>query len=221
MVEISSTLVTPFGVKYLGNPKTHGRHNHSRGDVDGSADTLLERSHDTEEIKTEMGLERLGLWGISFQLINLVTLAIFPALSYVPLLTFLQLPVVFALWSLLLPGSSLLTVLSRFTRHLTSQSHLAFILFFFLSISRLGLWFYDLATQQLTQTMTVGSQRSSFTGIEYCFISLFELAHHVMTIVFHKPEQFKWIALISFMAVATSTIAYAGWVWKTRGHLVH
>jgi iron-regulated transporter 1 len=89
MVEISSTVVTPFGVKYLGNPKTHGRHNHSRGDVDGSADTLLERPHDTEEIKTEMGLERLGLWGISFQLINLVTLAIFPAFSYVPLLTFL------------------------------------------------------------------------------------------------------------------------------------
>jgi iron-regulated transporter 1 len=104
---------------------------------------------------------------------------------------------------------------------LTSQPSSAFVLFFFLSVSRLGLWIYDLTTQQLTQTMTVASERSSFAGVEYSFVSLFELAHHVMTIVLHRPEQFKWIALISFVAVTISTIAYAGWVWKMRGHLVH
>lgn len=69
--------------------------------------------------------------------------------------------------------------------------------------------------------MTVASQRSSFTGVEYSFVSLFELGHHLMAIVFHRPEQFKWIALISLIAVLTSTVAYAGWVWKMRGHLVH
>jgi len=95
------------------------------------------------------------------------------------------------------------------------------MLFFFLSISRLGLWIYDLTTQQLTQTMTIPSQRSSFTGVEYSFISLFELAQFIITIVLHKPEQFKWIALMSWLAVAVSTVADAGWVWKMRGHLVH
>lgn len=109
----------------------------------------------------------------------------------------------------------------RFMGGLPSQPLIAFILFFFLSISRLGLWIYDLTTQQLTQTMTVASQRSSFTGVEYSFVSLFELGHHLMAIVFHRPEQFKWIALISLIAVLTSTVAYAGWVWKMRGHLVH
>ena len=103
----------------------------------------------------------------------------------------------------------------------SSQPRLTFILFFFLSISRLGLWVYDLTTQQLTQTMTIPSQRSSFTGVECSFVSLFELGHHVMTIILHRPEQFKWITLVSLMAVATSTAAYAGWVWKMRGHLVH
>lgn len=104
---------------------------------------------------------------------------------------------------------------------MTSQPALAFILFFFLSVSRLGLWIYDLTTQQLTQTLTASSQRSSFTGVEYTFVSLFELAHHVITIVLHKPEQFKWIATMSLVAVTVSTVAYAGWVWRMRGHLVH
>ena len=43
----------------------------------------------------------------------------------------------------------------------------------------------------------------------------------MITIVLHRPEQFKWIALMSWCAVAISTAAYAGWVWKMRGHLVH
>lgn len=109
----------------------------------------------------------------------------------------------------------------RIIEQLTPQSRLAFTLFFFLSISRLGLWVFDLTTQQLTQTMNVASKRSSFAGVEYSFISLFELGQHAMTIVLHQPDQFKWIALVSLLAVVTSTVAYAGWVWNMRGHLVH
>lgn len=71
VVEISSTVVTPAGVRYLGNPKTHGRYNDAGDDNDESADTLLETPHE-QVIKTEMGLERLGLWGLIFQLVNLV-----------------------------------------------------------------------------------------------------------------------------------------------------
>ena len=97
----------------------------------------------------------------------------------------------------------------------------AVMLFFFLSTSRLGLWIYDLTTQQLTQTMTTPAQRSTFTGIECSFVALFELAQNVMTISLHRPEDFKWIALVSWSAVALSSVIYAAWVWKMRGHLVH
>ena len=130
----------------------------------------------------------------------------------------------FALWQLSpTPGSassSLPHLVSRLLA-IPSQPLLAFILFFFLSISRLGLWIYDLTTQQLTQTMVTPNQRSSFTGVEYSFVSLFELAQFVITIILHKPEHFKWIAIMSWFAVLVSTVAYAGWVWKMRGHLVH
>lgn len=50
---------------------------------------------------------------------------------------------------------------------------------------------------------------------------MFELAQHGVSIILHRPDQFKWIALISFISVITSTTAYARWVWKMRGHLVH
>lgn len=76
VVEISSTIVTPAGVRYLGNPKTHIRRPDSTGDGDESTAALLEASGGVE-VKTEMGLERLGLWGISFQLINLVSSSAF------------------------------------------------------------------------------------------------------------------------------------------------
>lgn len=42
MVDISSTVVTPVGVNYLGNPKTHSHYNNSGEGRDESADTLLE-----------------------------------------------------------------------------------------------------------------------------------------------------------------------------------
>ena len=130
---------------------------------------------------------------------------------------------ILALWSLSsdTPSGSLPNLASRILGTITSHHLLAFVLFFFLSISRLGLWIYDLTTQQLTQTMTPPSQRSSFTGVEYSFVSLFELGQHIVAIILHQPEQFKWIALMSWTAVAISTIIYAGWVWKVRGHLVH
>lgn len=128
-----------------------------------------------------------------------------------------------AIWSLSsgAPDGSMPHLVSRNLGSITSQPLLAFVLFFFLSISRLGLWIYDLTTQQLTQTMTSPSQRSSFTGVENSLISVFELVQHLVAIILHRPEQFKWIALMGWTAVAVSALIYTGWVWRMRGHLVH
>jgi len=160
---------------------------------------------DSNETKTTTGLERLGLWGLSFQLLNLV-------------------PVVFALWSLSPAPTSnpfLFSNILSFPAVTSSPTLLAFLLFFFLALSRLGLWIYDLTTQQLTQTMVPPFFRSSFIGVEYSFASLFELCNYILAIIFSRPEQFKWVAGISWCAVGCSAVMYAGWVWKERGHLVH
>jgi solute carrier family 40 (iron-regulated transporter), member 1 len=70
VVEISSTVVTPFGVDYLGKAHHHHRHRHGLDD-DGSENELLEEALHYHG-STETGLERLGLWGITWQLLNLV-----------------------------------------------------------------------------------------------------------------------------------------------------
>ena len=72
IVEISSTVVTPFGVQYLGKAQNHG---YIRGNIRRSEDSetaLLEIESLDLKGRTETGLERLGLWGISWQLLNLV-----------------------------------------------------------------------------------------------------------------------------------------------------
>ncbi|KAK0104551.1 hypothetical protein ONS95_004839 [Cadophora gregata] len=211
LVEISSTVVTPVGVQYLGKARNHGRFRGRDVLGEGDNETLLSLDSITDRGgSTETGLERLGLWGISWQLLNLV-------------------PVVFALWSLSpasqaypgpKDGSDGSSLLARIVPR-TSPTLIAFTLCTFLSLSRLGLWIYDLTTQQLTQTLTSTTSRSSFTGVEYSFVSLFELAQNLIAIVLSRPQDFKWIALISWVAVAISTLMYATWVWRMRGHLVH
>lgn len=79
VVEISSTVVTPVGVQYLGKAKSHGRF---RGrDVSRGEDAMgLLQGITEQEGRTEIGLERLGLWGLTWQLVNLVMHSILPFL---------------------------------------------------------------------------------------------------------------------------------------------
>ncbi len=97
----------------------------------------------------------------------------------------------------------------------------AAMLFLFLSISRLGLWVFDLTTQEVTQSRVTPAQRSSFAGTEMAFVSLFELSQWVFATVFPRPEQFRYLAAGSLAAVGCSLVMYSTWVRRQRGHLVH
>ncbi|KAJ8058287.1 hypothetical protein OCU04_012481 [Sclerotinia nivalis] len=200
--EISSTVVTPFGVRHLSKAHGHGQYDRLYRS-DDSDESLLEGEHVIDEPgRVATGLERLGLWGLSWQLINLI-------------------PVTLILWTLSsTPSNSIPTLLPRIVPS-TNSILLPLLLFTALSFSRLGLWIFDLTTQQLTQTLVTPTQRSSFTGCEYSLVAFFELGNNVMAMVWSRPEQFKWVALVSLGAVGFSAVMYAGWVRSVRGHLVH
>lgn len=78
VVEISSTVVTPFGVRILGTAcKINEQGFHGIEMPRSSSGLLLVEDGDDEmvesaETKTVIGLERLGLWGLCWQLGNLV-----------------------------------------------------------------------------------------------------------------------------------------------------
>lgn len=94
-------------------------------------------------------------------------------------------------------------------------------MFSFLSFSRLGLWVFDITTQELTQTYVAPTTLASFAGTEMFFVSLFGLSQWILAATISRPEQFRWLALVSLGTVACSTGMYASWVMRHRGHLMH
>ena len=113
--------------------------------------------------------------------------------------------------------SRFLTLASPFASHLFA----AVVMFTFLSLSRLGLWVFDLTTQEITQTGVQSQMRSSFAGTEMALVSFFELSQWILAAIISRPEQFHWLALGSLGAVLCSTCMYAWWVRRQRGHLMH
>lgn len=89
------------------------------------------------------------------------------------------------------------------------------------TLSRLGLWGFDLSVQYLVQESTPEATRGSFSAVEASLQSLFELLSFATTMVFAKPEQFKFPVYISAGAIAMSAVCFAGFVRKERGHLLH
>ncbi|KAK4987120.1 hypothetical protein LTR50_004816 [Elasticomyces elasticus] len=100
--------------------------------------------------------------------------------------------------------------------------------------SRVGLWGFDLSAQIIVQegwtacerTLTRNQEvepdyRGSFSALEASFQNAFELLAFASTIVFPKPEQFRYPAVISAVAVASAGVLYALFVRQRRGHLLH
>ncbi|KAI1360012.1 Ferroporti-1 [Xylaria arbuscula] len=204
LFEISSTIITPRGIVYLG--KT-GRHRLASGDNSGDESNISlmheesQQEDVTEDGRTVVGLQRLGLWGMSSQLLNTI-------------------PVVLALW-VISPNrdESLPALFPRLTDELSVGWSL--VLFSFLAFSRLGVWIFDLTTQQLTQTLVHKTQRSSFAGVENSVVNVFEVLGAGAAIAFPRVEQYRWLALASLASVLLSWCLYAWWVRAQRGHLVH
>ncbi|WDK23049.1 iron transporter [Colletotrichum graminicola] len=107
-------------------------------------------------------------------------------------------------------------------------------------ISRLGLRGFDLCIQIIVQevrkTILCGGDpvltrvalqeveaesRGRFSTIEAAWQNTFELLSFLSTIVFFRPAQFNWPALISVTAVTSASLAYTAYVGRKRGHLIH
>ncbi|KAK4995205.1 hypothetical protein LTR66_004929 [Elasticomyces elasticus] len=87
--------------------------------------------------------------------------------------------------------------------------------------SRVGLWGFDLSAQIIVQEEVEPDHRGSFSALEASFQNAFELLAFASTIVFPKPEQFRYPAVISAAAVASAGVLYALFVRQRRGHLLH
>ncbi|KAL9095170.1 MAG: hypothetical protein Q9165_002426 [Trypethelium subeluteriae] len=89
------------------------------------------------------------------------------------------------------------------------------------ALSRVGLWGFDLSAQMIIQEQVEDNQRGAFSSTEALFQNLFELLSYVSTLIFSRPDQFKWPVIISTIAVYMAGGLYTFYVRKRRGHLFH
>ncbi|TQN71685.1 Solute carrier family 40 member 1 [Colletotrichum shisoi] len=88
-------------------------------------------------------------------------------------------------------------------------------------VSRLGLRGFDLCTQIIVQEEVEAESRGRFSTAEAAWQNAFELLSYLSTIVFFRPAQFNWPALLSVVAVTSASLAYTAYVGRKRGHLIH
>jgi iron-regulated transporter 1 len=88
-------------------------------------------------------------------------------------------------------------------------------------ISRVGLWGFDLAVQDIVQEKVPESKRGTFSACEMGLQNLFELLSFGSTILFPNASQFRYPVMISLGAVLSADCCYAAYVRQERGHLIH
>ncbi|KAI1619093.1 Ferroporti-1 [Exophiala viscosa] len=88
-------------------------------------------------------------------------------------------------------------------------------------LSRSGLWSFDLCAQQMIQESITASHRGTFSSVEMSLQNFFELCAFATTIIFPRPNQFGYPALVSLVALYCSAVLYAKFVRDRRGHLLH
>lgn len=88
-------------------------------------------------------------------------------------------------------------------------------------LSRVGLWGFDLSAQIIVQESVEASHRGAFSALEASVQNTFELLSFASTVVWARPEQFRFPASVSGGAVVTAGMLYALFVRRRRGHLFH
>jgi iron-regulated transporter 1 len=87
--------------------------------------------------------------------------------------------------------------------------------------SRTGLWGFDLSAQLIIQDEVEPAMRGTLSSLEASFQNAFEMLAFLSTVIFPRPEDFRFPAAISALAVAIAAIMYACFVRDRRGHLLH
>jgi iron-regulated transporter 1 len=96
------------------------------------------------------------------------------------------------------------------------------LLFGGIALSRVGLWSFDLCQVKILQLATEDHpRRNRIMALQIALQNLFDLAKYAVTLIAATPAQFKWTALVSWIAVVTGGLAYTAFLRSVRGHLVH
>ncbi|BGO90469.1 hypothetical protein NBRC10512_006745 [Rhodotorula toruloides] len=96
------------------------------------------------------------------------------------------------------------------------------LLFTGMGLSRIGLWSFDLCQlKELQQALDTHPEKNALMALQFSLQNVLDLVKYVVTIILHRPSQFKWAVVISFASVTAGALSYLVYARKERGHLVH
>ncbi|GAA6061409.1 hypothetical protein JCM10212_004467 [Sporobolomyces blumeae] len=96
------------------------------------------------------------------------------------------------------------------------------LLFTGMALSRIGLWSFDLCQlKELQQALDNHPRKNTIMALQFSLQNMLDLIKYVVTIIFSRPNEFKWAVLFSYVAVVLGALAYLVYVRNERGHLVH
>jgi iron-regulated transporter 1 len=124
------------------------------------------------------------------------------------------------LWFINYQLTTVLLAIALFTLATTTQAA-GLALVAGVTLSRLGLWGFDLCVQYLVQADAPEASRGSFSAIEASLQNLFELCSFATTMVWARPGQFRFPVWVSGGVVCVSAACFAAFVRGKRGHLLH
>lgn len=88
-------------------------------------------------------------------------------------------------------------------------------------LSRVGLWGFDLSAAAVVQDEVEEEVRGAFSAAEAACQNACEMLAYVSTMVWSRPEQFRYPVLMSAVAVWVAGGLFAKAVRTRRGHLLH
>ncbi|KAL7329919.1 hypothetical protein PS15p_204929 [Mucor circinelloides] len=124
-------------------------------------------------------------------------------------------------WALWFESATLVPVVLSFTTWGSQSPWGPIMLFGGMSVSRIGLWVFDISETILMQQMVDNSQIGSISGWQHSLCNAFDLSQYVLTAIVSDPNDFIIPATVSLSAVFAASISYTVFVKQERGHLFH
>ena len=87
--------------------------------------------------------------------------------------------------------------------------------------ARFGLWMFDLSLWQLVQEKVVEEERGVVSGVINAMNSNMDMLHYVLVIAAPRPQDFRYLIVISFASVFMGWFFYCLYVRRAHGHFFH